>query len=93
MRNKNLILATGVLILSTVGCSGIGNAPPGASIAQVKASFEAKPLEERVKEINDMSIPEGDKKETIKRMYAKEGKTPPDNLLAPTGSKAPLTSH
>ena len=71
----------------------MGNAPAGASVAQMKASFDAKPLEVRAKEINDMSIPEGDKQQTIKDMYAKEGKTPPDNLLDPPGSKAPATSH
>ncbi len=93
MRNTNLILATGVLILSAAGCSSIGNAPPGASVAQVKAAFDAKPLEVRAKEINDMSIPEGDKQQTIKAMYAKEGKSPPDYLLTPPGSRAPVTGH
>jgi hypothetical protein len=93
MRKPNLILATGVLILSAAGCNGIGNAPPGASVSQMKSAFDAKPLDVRAKEINDMSIPEGDKQQTLKAMYAKEGKTPPDNLLNPSGSKVPTTGR
>jgi hypothetical protein len=79
-----------VLIGAVSGCSGIGNAPAGPSIAEVKAKFEAKPLDERAKEINQMSIPAGIKQQTIKDMYAKAGKTPPSDILnCPPGA----TSH
>jgi hypothetical protein len=93
MRKTDSIVLVGVLLLSAAGCSNIGNAPAGASIAQMKASFDAKPIEVRAKEINDMSIPEGDKQQTIKAMYAKEGKEAPADLLGSSGSKGPATSH
>lgn len=90
MRKTNSMVAIGLFL---AGCNSIGNAPAGASVAQMKASFDAKPIEVRAKEINDMSIPEGDKQQTIKAMYAKEGKVPPASLLDPPASRGPSTSH
>jgi hypothetical protein len=65
---KHLLFATLALVTIGIlgGCDNVGNAPAGASIQEIQASFNAKPLEERAKEIEQMSIPEGVKQQTIK---------------------------
>lgn len=96
MRKPNTTYSLGILTgacLLLSGCASIGNAPPGASIGEIQSKFNAKPIEERVKEINQMSIPEGIKQQTIKKLYAQEGKTPPAEPAGQAGSKAPVTSH
>jgi len=91
--NYKFGVLAGLTLIAVGGCASIGNAPAGPSIQQVKASFDAKPLEQRAKEINQMTIPEGIRQQTIKKMYEKEGKTAPAEVLSSSGSQRPVTGH
>ena len=62
------------------GCDKIGQTPGGGSDAQVKAAFDAMPLDERAKLIMGSPMPYKDKMQRISDMYAKEGKKPPDDV-------------
>lgn len=61
------------------GCN-IGMTESGGSPEEVKQAFDKLPLEERAKSIMASPASEEFKKQRIKEMYEKEGKTPPADI-------------
>ena len=83
------ILTVLAAVWSVVGCDSIGQTKLGGSDADVKNAFDKLPIEERAKTIMGSQAPMEFKQKQIKDMYAKEGKTPPADLLAKGGGAIP----
>ncbi len=71
-------MIAGVLAVAwlTAGCN-VGMTPSGGSDAQVKAAYDAMPIDERAKVQMASPAPLEQKLKRIQDMYAKEGKPVP----------------
>jgi len=100
MQKMNQLKACGAVLLVIValwslsGCN-VGMSPEGASKADEKAMFDKLPLEERAKQLMALPGPMDDKIAKVKAMYAKEGKTMPENIGSQSGGagKPPVPGH
>jgi hypothetical protein len=87
---KKIILAS-LVVVSITGCNA-GMSPAGGSNEEIKAAYDALPIEERVKIINSSGMPAEDKKAKIAELYKKEGKEPPADVLSGGGQGGPPPS-
>lgn len=84
MKKKHLFFALVAVVSLHVlaGCENIGNAPMGETPEQTKERLSKMTLEQRAGEIKKLGQPNWMKLDAIKQMYQKEGKTPPDSVIA-----------
>jgi len=79
-------LAVGLASLMLAGCN-VGTTAAGGSDEEVKAAFDAQPIDVRAKQIMGSPAPTDFKLNRIKEMYEKEGKpVPPEFHKAGNGA-------
>jgi hypothetical protein len=90
-RISSTVQALSAVVALCAVCAGcnIGNAPPGASNAEMKAVFDKKPIEERAKIYMSGQGTLADKQQRIKALYQAEGKVAPPEVLNPSGAPSP----